>query len=36
MASAPKRAEPSAPPASPLQPSNGPLGGAQPLQTELS
>jgi putative transposase len=36
MASAPKRAEPSAQPASPLQPSNGPLGSAQPLQTELS
>ena len=36
MASASKRAEPSAQPASPLQPSNGPLGSAQPLQTELS
>lgn len=36
MASATKRAEPSAPPASPLQPSNGPLGSAQTLQTELS
>lgn len=36
MASATKRAEPSAPPASPLQPSNGPLGSAQPLPPQLS
>lgn len=35
-ASATKRAEPSAPPASPLQPHNGPLGSAQPLPPELS
>lgn len=36
MASATKRAEPSAPPASPLQPYNGPLGSAQPLPPQLS
>lgn len=36
VASATKRAEPTAQPASPLQPPNGPLGSAQTLPPELS